>query len=154
MAALDHARSITAKSKLTLQAPPKGRDLVLELDIGGLKCDARGCGWRDDEVLLEEYHEYVGATCPACQAVVLTEHDYRIVARMVRMANFLNRWLWWLPRNKSAPPSPTYAIDLDGKSASVRVIQPVSDEPADGPLEAAKGRYMRNPKSIPKGEQG
>lgn len=100
----------------------RDREPVLVCDIGGLKCDAAGCGWRDDDVTLEEYPAYLDAACPVCGANVLTQHDLTMVARMVRMVAFVNRWLWWLPKGKR--PGKAYAVELDGKSHRVREIDP------------------------------
>jgi hypothetical protein len=88
------------------------REPVIGLEISGLKCDAPGCGWRDPSVKLEEYPEYVNAACPLCGANVLTLADFKAVVAMLRMADFANRWLWWLPK----AGKPTKIIgELDGR---------------------------------------
>lgn len=88
------------------------RDPVVAIDIHGLKCDAPGCGWADPSVSLESYPDYVNAACPECGANVLTPADFRAVLRILQVTNWVNRWLWWLP--KSGKPR-SYSANLDGR---------------------------------------
>jgi len=87
------------------------REPVIEMNIGGLKCDAPGCNWRDDTIPVELYPALINCACPDCGANILTEADYRAVYLMMRVTNWCNRWLWWLPR--TGKPK-TYSANLSG----------------------------------------
>ena len=48
----------------------------------GLKCDTKGCDYRDDSIQSKDYHKWVNATCPKCGHSLLTPQDYKLVKRL------------------------------------------------------------------------
>ncbi|MDY2630085.1 MAG: hypothetical protein SOV85_01840 [Clostridium sp.] len=46
------------------------------VEIHGLKCDNPKCDYRDDTVKYEDYEKYIGAKCPKCGMVLLTQKEY------------------------------------------------------------------------------
>jgi hypothetical protein len=53
------------------------------LNIGGIKCDAPGCTYRDNSVHLENYDLWLNKPCPLCGANLLTQADYNVVKTLV-----------------------------------------------------------------------
>ncbi len=87
------------------------RPVAIQMDIGGLKCDAAGCGFRCDAIPREYYEHFVDTACPWCGANLLTAADYRAVKRIEAVVAFVNRWFWWLP--KTGKPWVT-SVNFDG----------------------------------------
>ena len=52
---------------------------IIESQIRGLKCDNPNCDWVDMSISVEDYHKYVGAKCPKCGEIVLTEADFKAI---------------------------------------------------------------------------
>lgn len=65
-------------------------DKAISFDIRGIKCDAKGCGWRDD---LAEFDpdKYLNAPCPSCGSNLFTPADYKAMKRMFRVASLINK---------------------------------------------------------------
>jgi len=72
---------------------------IMEVQIGGIKCDAVGCGFRDDGVKFSEYSHYVGMPCPNCGANLLTQEAHDHAMKYIKMATFLNKWFGWMGRD-------------------------------------------------------
>lgn len=96
---------------------------VVRADIYGLKCDARGCGYRDDTIQIAQYRDHINAPCPKCGAPLLTEADFIAVAKQVmvmsRVNALANRWLpeWLLRRwdvSDHTRPASALRVELNG----------------------------------------
>ena len=61
------------------------------LKIAGIKCDAPGCDYREDDVPMEDYEEWLDRECPECGANLLTEADLNTVKMMVAMVSIANK---------------------------------------------------------------
>jgi hypothetical protein len=93
----------------------------MELTISGLKCDTRGCDFRDDEVTFEQYPKSIGRPCPKCGASLLTQEDYdkcydayqKVEAFNIIKAKIQKfipwKWLW-----KGKPAKLTVKLNNDG----------------------------------------
>jgi hypothetical protein len=53
------------------------------LQLGGIKCDNPRCFYREEDVQIHEYQDYVGKTCPMCGEILLTEEDMKTVKLLV-----------------------------------------------------------------------
>lgn len=63
---------------------------AITADIGGLKCDAPTCDYRDDSITVDQYESLIDAPCPKCGASLLTPADYARVKQMVDVTTFIN----------------------------------------------------------------
>lgn len=70
------------------------------MEISGIKCDAPGCGYRDDAVKREEYPDYINRPCPKCASNLLTQKDYSFVVALEKWVAFFEKWFFWLPGKK------------------------------------------------------
>lgn len=64
---------------------------AIELNIGGIKCDA--CDYNDMSVKVEDYPAWVNAPCPKCGENLLTEADFRTVQTMLQLVQSFNQTL-------------------------------------------------------------
>lgn len=71
-----------------MAAPVPEEEAAVQFVISGIQCDA--CDFRDDEVKLEQYPEYVNKPCPECGANLLTEADFKTVQLMIGMSEVIN----------------------------------------------------------------
>lgn len=78
----------------------------------GIKCDAPGCGWNDMTVPFDK-DTFHNKPCPRCNASLLTDADYKAIARAETLAALLNSLLrpfsWLLPHRRT-----TVTIRMDG----------------------------------------
>jgi hypothetical protein len=58
----------------------------MNFHCSGLKCDAKGCDYRDMSVKFEDYPKWINRPCPKCGAPLLTQADYDTVAALHSMA--------------------------------------------------------------------
>ncbi len=94
---------------------------AVQYNIGGLKCDAHGCDYRDDDAKFEDYDKYLNAPCPKCGASLLTEADLAAVKAMIAGAEWLNKLVGDVPDEGQL----RFAIDMDGSGVpKPRVIEP------------------------------
>ena len=85
-----------------------------ELIIKGIKCDAAGCGWRDDSVTSETLEDWRNRPCPMCGSNLLTDADWRsyllmnkiLHSPLVRLIEFLGKLFW--------KEEHTYRVDMNG----------------------------------------
>ena len=61
---------------------------ALTLSIGGIKCD--NCDYRNDDVKVEDYNQWLNKPCPKCEANLLTQADYDNVQKMLSLVDILN----------------------------------------------------------------
>lgn len=59
--------------------------------ISGLKCDNPNCDYRDDTIKYEDYKKYVGAKCPKCGMILLTEKEYLMCKFLVSASKLANK---------------------------------------------------------------
>lgn len=75
---------------------------LLETHIGGIKCDAPGCGWHEDSVEWDDMHVEIAAwlnkPCPKCGANLLTEADANTVVTWYKFSSIVNKYFGWLPQ--------------------------------------------------------
>ncbi len=64
---------------------------AIQYNITGLKCDAAGCDYENDEARFEDYERYLNAPCPKCSANLLTEADLAAVKAIMSGADWLNQ---------------------------------------------------------------
>lgn len=60
----------------------------LNLDMAGIKCDA--CDYKDMEVQITDYKEWLNKPCPKCGASLLTEADLKTITRLNKIIGFFN----------------------------------------------------------------
>lgn len=63
----------------------------MEFKILGIKCDAPGCGFRDDTVEAAHFEQWLNKPCPKCGANLLTQADYDLVKLILKVEKFCNR---------------------------------------------------------------
>ena len=61
------------------------------LKITGIKCDTPGCDYREDDVPMEDYEEWLDRECPLCGANLLTQDDLNTVKLMSAMVAIANK---------------------------------------------------------------
>ncbi|SHN86471.1 MULTISPECIES: hypothetical protein [Desulfitobacterium] len=66
---------------------------AVEIQIQGIKCDNRTCGFKDDTVRFEEYGQWLNKPCPKCGANLLTEEDYASTLMLVELTGIVNDML-------------------------------------------------------------
>ena len=84
------------------------------LQIGGIKCDNPHCNYKDMSVKYEEYPDYLNKPCPICGWNLLTQQDYDIVQRIVKLHT--NPLLQQLNNAclKLGIPESTYSFEMNG----------------------------------------
>lgn len=63
---------------------------AIDIEIGGIKCDAPNCHYHDDSIKLENYRDWVNKPCPKCGANLLTEACNKQVLTFVKFAKIMN----------------------------------------------------------------
>jgi len=89
---------------------------LIDIQVGGLKCDAEGCDYTDTDAKMEDYEQYVNAPCPKCGAPLLTEEDMAAVKQMHEMADLINGM------GPNLELGASDAINLDGGGSSTMVV--------------------------------
>lgn len=63
------------------------------ISLGGIKCSNPKCFYRNEDVKLEEYENWVGKECPDCGEILLTAEDMntvKLLAGTISIANKLD----------------------------------------------------------------
>lgn len=81
---------------------------LVEANIGGLKCDALACEYKDENVKVEDYAKYIDRPCPECGASLLTQADYYHVQNLLRVLDMF-----------SGLPQQEVAETADGQQAKI-----------------------------------
>lgn len=85
---------------------------VIILNVGGIKCDS--CTYRNDNVTVDQYPDYVNKTCPKCKQILLTESDAKLVNRLRGITNGFNVILNFIVPNyflrKMAPTKDNHVV--------------------------------------------
>lgn len=74
----------------------------IRVEVGGIKCDAAGCGWSDMTVKRKDYPRWRNASCPSCGANVLSDADWKAMRIWEFAVGTVNLLLFW-----KKPPLPT-----------------------------------------------
>lgn len=88
------------------------------ISITGLKCDAPGCDYHQDEPVgntYEEYAKWLNQPCPKCGANLLTEADLKTTHAMMKITGILNRLLW--PLSLISKKRYRYKLGMDGSGS-------------------------------------
>lgn len=64
----------------------------IELVSSGLKCDNPVCDWKDTTIKVENWHTWINAKCPKCEANLLTLEDYNNAIIVIKTAELLNEF--------------------------------------------------------------
>jgi hypothetical protein len=63
---------------------------VFDFKVIGLKCDAPGCGYRDDTIKVGDYKKWIDKPCPKCGASLLTKADYDLLQYLFLYKKIVN----------------------------------------------------------------
>lgn len=63
---------------------------AIEATIVGLKCDAEGCDYRNDDIPCDEYELWIDTPCPECGASLLTQADFELVQTLTAFSDAIN----------------------------------------------------------------
>lgn len=63
---------------------------AIEVKVYGIKCDAPGCGYRDETVPLGDYEAWIDRPCPKCGSNLLTRGDFETTVRLMHLADLWN----------------------------------------------------------------
>ena len=88
---------------------------IMKVDIRGIKCDARNCDYNNDDVVFEEYSEWVGRPCPLCGANLLTQEAHDHAKAFIALSKKINKWFGWMfPKVKKYDATITPLYDERG----------------------------------------
>lgn len=62
----------------------------IEITSSGLKCDNPSCDWENPTIQVNDYPEWLNASCPKCGENVLTEEDLNNSFVMRNIAEMIN----------------------------------------------------------------
>lgn len=62
----------------------------VETKVKGIKCDNPGCDYRNEDVKLEDFSNWLNVSCPKCGSNLLTQKDYDTIKVIVRLTKILN----------------------------------------------------------------
>lgn len=62
----------------------------LKINIGGIKCDNKECGFNDMTVLFEDYANWLNKPCPKCGSNLLTQQDFDTVKILMDITEIVN----------------------------------------------------------------
>lgn len=102
---------------------------AMEVQVSGIKCDAQGCDYRDDDVTVENYPEWVNKPCPECGANLLTEADMQFVELMFGVANLVNEM--YPDGDDSERVDMPIHLDGSGVPTNLDEIQEIAEKVAD-----------------------
>lgn len=84
---------------------------ALELQVLGIKCDNENCDYKNEDVKVGEFDEWLNKPCPECGENLLTEADLKAMKFLLKITNFLNRIL---PKPKESDKKAVMNIEMDG----------------------------------------
>lgn len=65
-------------------------DKAIEVKGRGLVCDNPKCDYRNETIAIENYAAWIGALCPDCGEVLLTEDQYEMAQLVMGVVNTVN----------------------------------------------------------------
>ncbi len=99
------------------------------MNITGIKCDAIGCDYNNDDVRYEDYREWLNKPCPKCGANLLTQEAMDACTAMMAACKAINTFGNEMAANGidlSASPDQTvyFTVDYDehGKPKGTRIL--------------------------------
>ena len=60
------------------------------IKLKGIKCDSKGCDYREDIVSADEYESYLNKPCPKCGSNLFTEKDFNAIKNLIRFEQLIN----------------------------------------------------------------
>ena len=87
---------------------------AIKSHVFGLKCDAPGCGYRDESVQVSEYEASIGRPCPLCGANLLTRGDYEITMAIMAIVASVNEAVGPVDAAPADTPRVAIAVELNG----------------------------------------
>lgn len=54
----------------------------MEIQLGGIKCDNKDCGYRDDSIVFDQYRDFINKPCPKCGENLLTQEDFDLAEQL------------------------------------------------------------------------
>lgn len=62
----------------------------VQLNISGIQCDNENCDYREMDVKLEDYPQWLNKPCPKCGENLLTEDDYNETLDLMKKTELIN----------------------------------------------------------------
>ncbi|MCL1819584.1 MAG: hypothetical protein FWG36_02885 [Oscillospiraceae bacterium] len=90
----------------------KKQKKTIEMKVGGIKCDA--CDWKDTNVSINDYKNWLNKPCPKCGANLLTEADCRTTKFIFGFIKLMNKFL---PAPKESDKIAEGIIKMNGTGA-------------------------------------
>ena len=87
---------------------------LIKTSIKGLKCDTKGCDYRDMSVEFSDYQRYLDAPCPLCGGNLLTKSDYDAIVKSLKAVRFINKIGRMLGIKPSNEPLTKYEVQMNG----------------------------------------
>lgn len=100
---------------------------AVKFEVKGIKCDAEGCGWRDDSVTQEQLEGWRNRPCPACGANLLTDADWEASQRLQKAAALVNAIFGNLP---DQPYTHVGRVHMNGTGGVTITVPPATPEEA------------------------
>lgn len=82
---------------------------ALKLNIKGIKCDV--CDYRNDEVKVGKYEEWLNKPCPKCGTNLLTQEDFDNTKMLISFTQMMNSIL---PKSEDNEESVNIAVKMNG----------------------------------------
>jgi hypothetical protein len=109
-----------------MKRPPRK---IIDYDasqIGKLQCDAPDCDYVSPTAL-PWGPELIGMPCPKCGANLLTERDYRLTERFMRVVDFINRVFGPIFGRRVQPPgAPSMSVRFHDGETDIKIGRPGS----------------------------
>jgi hypothetical protein len=84
---------------------------AIDLNIKGIKCDAKDCDYNDMTVKVDSYKEWLNKPCPKCGTNLLTQADYDNTLLIIQLTEMMNRIL---PERKDDDEIVKATLEMDG----------------------------------------
>ena len=99
----------------------------IEARIDHLKCDNEICGYKQP-IKIQDLGAWVGALCPDCGHILLTEEDYEMAQQLLEFVNFVDEL--------------AQSIDVDPMELGPRAKLKIGFK--DGELDVGDIKYLDN----------
>jgi predicted nucleic acid-binding Zn-ribbon protein len=84
---------------------------ALLLNIKGIKCDNKGCDYKNEDVSMSDYEKWLNKPCPKCGSNLLTQADYETTKALLAFTETLNDVL---PKAEDDEAMATVSIEMNG----------------------------------------
>lgn len=61
------------------------------IKVTGIKCDKPECNFREDDISLGDFEEWLERPCPECGTILLTEEDLKFVKTLGALTAIANQ---------------------------------------------------------------